>query len=219
MNKTLQIRIILVLIVFNTIQVGIALVWSVNRSHAGSKPVAILINNDASIRHQQNIDAARAACQKYGVEPIVIQCELRRLPGRKQIQQAFQSIERDNQRLVLVYLTGHGSLLFSGEEKPTSTIHFNDGPLAPSDIANHLPGDCVVYIDVCFAPGWVNALADQLDENVMILSDKPYGEQQRSCRGTSQLLWGRMMNEPEKSFKDSFVSAWKDTCPGGASNQ
>lgn len=215
MSHFLRNRIIIVLIAINILQVGTVLIVNANRSHARARRVAVLINNDASQRHVDNIIAAQNACLQFGIEPIVVEGDAGGLPTRKKIIETLNSIPQNNQTLSLLYLTGHGSLLFDGADEPTPSIHFKDGPLAPCDVAIHLKnGATVVYVDVCFAPDWVEKLSKQMTGKVVLLSDKSGDAPQRSCRGVSEALWQNVSQNSQRSIKDAMYSAWRETCPG-----
>lgn len=178
--------------------------------------VAVLINNDPSQRHVDNIIAAQNACMQKGIQPIIIAPDTNGAPTRKQIIQTLETIGSSEQRLAFVYLTGHGILLFNGSEKPSSSIHFKDGPLVADDITSRLgSGPNVIYIDVCFASGWMNDLDRSMQGQYLLLSDKPLNAQQRSCRGVSTELWRLVENSDGVSLPVALLFAWKQTCPDG----
>ncbi|MDP8245592.1 MAG: hypothetical protein P9L94_16025 [Candidatus Hinthialibacter antarcticus] len=180
------------------------------------KPVAILINNDDSQRHVDNILAAKNACTQFGIEPIIISSDEHGKPTRKKVIQTLEQVQDNQQPLALIYLTGHGLLLFNGSEKPSSSIHFKDGPLVANDIASRLgSGPIAIYIDVCFAPGWVEELNQAMPGPFLLLSDKPVNAQQRSCRGVSTEFWRLVGENQSVPFTTSLSQAWESVCPDG----
>lgn len=217
MSRFLFFKLLLILIVFITAQIGLGMLIVPKTGLSNiQKAVAVLINNDDSQRHRDNIIAAQHACEKLGLEAIVVTNEKGGIPNRKQVIETLEQIQESGRKLSLLYLTGHGLMLFNGSEKPLSSIHFKDGPLIASDIAHLLePNTVTIYIDVCFASGWVQELDRELSGRYLLLSDKPVNYQQRSCRGVSVQLWQLVEKDEAQPVSLALYHAWESVCPDG----
>jgi len=183
---------------------------------------AVLINNDISDLHCGNIELAKKVCRNYPFREIVSLGERDREPARAEVLGALDDLQKRGLRVGLLYLTGHGSLIRSAElPEGEACLMLKDAPLSSEDIAGRLgEGPCVIYLDICFAPDFVNRLTARLQGKFRVLTDKDPATPQKSCRGVSSKFWESVERTAAGgSLWDSALTAWRETSPGGAWKQ
>jgi len=184
-----------------------------------SEPVAaVLINNDISELHSGNIRAAHRACQQFAFHEIVTFGETEEVPSRTEVIQALQNCQWRGVRIGLLYLTGHGSLyrqknLPEGE----ACVMLKDAPLRIDDLTSVLgSGPTLIYVDLCYGPGWVEGLGKRLQGDFILLTDKPSDNQEISCRDVSSRFWDSLARESaSQCLENAFLKAAKEICSRG----
>ncbi len=215
------------LLVVSLLLAGTALIPKPERNSAGGRNsgpdgVAVLLNNDPSPRHQANLTMAYEALMNWGVERIICLGDGSEPPRLAEVLQTFEDIRRDGDFVGLFYLTGHGALLHSsGREHGEACVMLRDRPLTASRLADLLgSGPATVYLDQCYAPGFIETLTLHLNGDFLLLTDKNTDNPQTSCRDISTALWDHLASRAGQApFRDSIYAAWQETCPGGTCRQ
>lgn len=179
---------------------------------------AVLVNNDISDLHCGNIELAKRVCRNFPLREIIALGESERAPARREVLGALADLQKRGLRVGLLYLTGHGSLIHSAElPNGEACLMLKDAPLTSEDIAGQVgEGPCVIYLDICFAPDFVDRLAERLQGQFRVLTDKNPAEPQKSCRGVSGKFWEAVERTAAGgSLWDSALIAWRETSPGG----
>ena len=180
--------------------------------------VAVIINNDPSDRHILNVSASELAIAKYGFERIVVLGGQQDVPTLRDVLEALRDIQDKNERLALLYLTGHGSLLRTpGSSRRQANIMLRDRPMTAGHLAPLLGvGPCLIYADQCFGPSFSEELEKQLRGDFIFLCDKNPENPVASCRGISTRFWELVEARSEESgFRDAAIAAWRIVSPNG----
>ncbi len=186
----------------------------------GKKVAAVLINNDITDLHCGNMQAALQACKRYDFDEILSFGDNNPVPSVAEIVEGLQELQRREISIGLFYLTGHGSLYHSSEiAQGESCIMLTDDPLRVGDLIPWLgQGPCLIYTDVCYAPGLLEGLKTRLQGDFLLLSDKPSSSPERSCRGISTRFWkGMEEGTTFDSLWEQSLKVWNQTSPDGVS--
>lgn len=184
-----------------------------------NSPIAILINNDLSERHQANIKGAADAVAIHGFKRILTFGGSDTAPTVGEIRDSLENIKNKPGLIRLFYLTGHGSLCIDAENpQGVPSLMLKDDPLLPEDLASWLgAGPGLIYLDQCYAPQFGERLKKLLRGDFLILSDKHEEDPQASCRGVSTRFWSIIkLKSPQESLFSVADSAWKEACPKGS---
>ncbi len=179
---------------------------------------ALLINNDPAERHQANIKTAVDALKPFAFDEIIALGQEEPVPTIQDVSDALERIQKKGGRLGLLYITGHGSLLISrSSPQGRPSVMLRDRPLTPQWLAPLLGnGPCLIYLDQCYAPAFMEDLGARLAGDFLLLSDKHEEDPNRSCRGVSIPFWKLLK---EKAVCGSIYTAayesWKTVCLKG----
>ncbi len=178
----------------------------------------VLINNDPSERHWENMKTAIDALKSYDFLKIIALGDRSKIPTLAQVRQALQAIQEKGGKLELLYITGHGTRLFN-QEHPEGfpAVMLKDQPLTPLHLAPVIgKGPTVMYFDQCFAPSFIECLQEQLQDTFLLLSDKHEEHPTASCRGISTELWKELrLNAKKETMFQAVFHAWEKHCKDG----
>lgn len=190
----------------------------INPSVLSEPVVAVLINNDISELHTGNIRAAHRACQQFAFHEILTFGETDEVPSQTEVIQALKECRWRGVRIGLLYLTGHGSL-YRQKNFPDgeACVMLKEAPLRIGDLTALLgSGPILVYVDLCYGPGWVEGLEKRLRGDFILLTDKPFDNPEMSCRGVSSLFWNALARESaSQCLENAFLKAAKEICSRG----
>jgi hypothetical protein len=183
------------------------------------KRVAVILNNDPSPRHRLNVERAEQSLKKSSaIDQLIVFESKNEAPKKADVIDAIRNIQEQNDCLSLLYITGHGTLVFNKKyPKGMPSVMLKDRPLSAVDLVNLLgKGPSLIYLDVCFAPYFADELHKSLEGEFLILSDKDHTRPQESCRGISTEFWGAFQFHSNVSICfENAIQAWEKTCPHG----
>jgi len=178
---------------------------------------AILISNDPSERHRQNLEAAEAALQGWDFENIAVLGK-DAVPTYAEFLHALSNVKEQGRYLSLLYLTGHGSLRFSAEHpEGTPIFMLKDRPLTAENLAQNLEnGPCAIYLDQCYAPAFMDELARRLQGQYLLFSDKNVEHSTACCAPFSGRFWKAFADTATEPFFQYVNKVWNKTCSDGS---
>ena len=179
---------------------------------------AVLINNDPSERHRANLDAALQALQPYHFHSIEVLGKGDSAPALREVQGVLNKIQRESGILELLYITGHGSLVFNANRPDGEpNLMLRDRPLTPRELAPGMgTGPCAVYLDFCYAPAFAREMSKMMTGDFLVLSDKSEADPTTSCRTVSTNFWALVKEQSVRAPLWTAVgSAWKVVMPNG----
>ncbi|MEW6235493.1 MAG: hypothetical protein AB1656_08920 [Candidatus Omnitrophota bacterium] len=178
---------------------------------------AVLISNDSSERHLQNLEAAEAALRRWHFDDIAVLGKVT-VPTAAEVQLALSNAKKQDRNLSLLYLTGHGSLRFSAEHPEGMPIlMLKDRPLTAENLAQNLGnGPCAIYIDQCYSPAFMDELARRLRGQFLLLSDKNAEHSTACCAPFSGRFWNALTESTGEPFFKHINFVWDKTCSDGS---
>ncbi|RJP33490.1 MAG: hypothetical protein C4527_04360 [Candidatus Omnitrophota bacterium] len=222
-NRVAQKRAIPVIIgVILTVAIAASKMDSTREIVAKSSRVAVIVNNDPSERHQANVEAAIDALRPFHFEEIIAFGRENAVPTLAEIVSQLEAIQKERKILEVFYLTGHGGIMINKTNSSgIPAVMLKDRPLHADHLITLLgKGPCLIYLDQCFAPTFIENLEGQMRGDFLILSDKDGSHSQTSCRGISVHFWRRVKEmASERNLFAAAEQAWKETSVHGTSRR
>ncbi|MBI1390659.1 MAG: hypothetical protein GC154_19690 [bacterium] len=195
---------------------GTAALFALTRPDSRPRWAALLINNDPSPRHVENMIHAESALRANGIDTIITAGMDYEMANLGEARAAIDRIEKSGADGVVIYITGHGSQLFEREGR-RACLMLNDGPFIGDELSDIFVQKAVLaYVDVCFAPDLLDELARIAHGEYWIASDKSKADETKTCRGTSLPFWDAVKRMAgEISLPDAMAEARRETAPEG----